>query len=162
MGEKTKEELFGELLAEQKTPEEKTETHDQIIRKFQILFANGELFSRIIDSFPYPIAIFTPQYTLALVNRAFLTSAGIGDNAPGKEKIRILRRRINDANLAAAITRVLAGETFTLDISEDPFLMFTEHKQQVIPEERQFTKAVLFPIPGKDYKITHGVLLFLP
>ncbi len=31
----------------------------------------GELFPQIIDFLPYPIAIFTPQYTLVMINKAF-------------------------------------------------------------------------------------------
>jgi hypothetical protein len=71
MSDKTKEQLLEELTEVQKMLEERTEIQGQMIRKFQLLIANEGLFSQIIDFFPYPIAIFTPQYTLTMVNTAF-------------------------------------------------------------------------------------------
>lgn len=71
MGDKTKEQLLEELTKVHKMLEERTEIQGQMIRKFQLLIANERLFSQIIDFFPYPITIFTPQYTLAIVNKAF-------------------------------------------------------------------------------------------
>ncbi|NLV35412.1 MAG: hypothetical protein GXY17_01895, partial [Clostridiaceae bacterium] len=64
MGDKTKEQLLEELSEVQKMLEEKTETQGKMIKRFQMLVSNEALFSQIIDFFPYPIAIFTPQYTL--------------------------------------------------------------------------------------------------
>ncbi|MGB4312000.1 MAG: hypothetical protein WBJ17_03665, partial [Natronincolaceae bacterium] len=64
MGDKTKEQLLKELLEVQKMLEEKTEAQGRMIKKFQMLIANEGLFSHIIDFFPYPIIIFTPQHIL--------------------------------------------------------------------------------------------------
>jgi PAS domain-containing protein len=71
MGDKMKEQLLEELAEVQKMLEEKTEIQGHMIRKFQLLIENEGLFSQIIDFFPYPIAIFTPQHTLTMVNKAF-------------------------------------------------------------------------------------------
>lgn len=71
MGDKTKEQLLEELSEVQKMLEERTEAQGQMIKKFQTLIAHEGLFSQVIDFFPYPIAIFTPDYTLTLVNKAF-------------------------------------------------------------------------------------------
>ena len=68
MGDKTKEQLLEELSEVQKMLDEKTETQVHMIKKFQMLITNDGIYSQIIDLFPYPIAIFTPQFTLAMVN----------------------------------------------------------------------------------------------
>jgi hypothetical protein len=77
MDGKTREQLLEELSEVQKMLEERTEIQGQMIRKFQMLMANDSLFSKIIDFFPYPIAIFTPQYTLSMVNKAFTAETKI-------------------------------------------------------------------------------------
>lgn len=64
MSEKTKGQLPGDLKKAQKLLEESTEVQDHMIRKFQTLIANEGLFSQILDFFPYPIIIFTPENIL--------------------------------------------------------------------------------------------------
>ena len=70
MGGKTKEQLLEELSEVQKMLEERTETQGQMIKRFKTLIENEGLFSQVIDFFPYPLVIFTPQYTLAMTNKA--------------------------------------------------------------------------------------------
>jgi len=162
MEDKTKEQLLEELSAVQKMLEERTETQGQMIRKFQTLIANEGLFSQIIDFFPYPIAIFTTQYALALVNRAF--EAEIKTRFImnlGKEAACILQYKINDGQLAAAVKQVFRGETFFLEGLRNPFSMFSGIAQQSALQPDRFQKAVIFPVPTDD-KITHGVIVFMP
>jgi AraC family transcriptional regulator len=122
---KNKEQLLEELAEVQKMLEEKTEIQGQMIKKFQMLIANDGLFSQIIDFFPYPIAIFTPQYTLAMVNKAFAAETKTQFKNLEKGTVRILQYKINDTQLAAAVTRVFAGDTFFLEDLKNPFSMFS-------------------------------------
>ncbi|HYE83239.1 MAG TPA: hypothetical protein VEG39_13870 [Clostridia bacterium] len=162
MSDKTKKQLLEELLEVQKMLEEKTETQGHMIRKFQMLIANEGLFSQIIDFFPYPIAIFTPQYTLAMVNKAFAAETKTRFMNLEKGALRILQYKINDTQLAAAVMQVFAGDTFFLEDLNNPFSMFSGIVRQSALQSDSFNKAVIFPVPADDAKITHGVIVFMP
>ncbi|NLM46215.1 MAG: hypothetical protein GX200_05390 [Firmicutes bacterium] len=162
MGDKTIEQLLGELAEVQKMLEERTAVHGQMLRKFQFLVANAGLFSQIIDFFPYPIAVFTPQYTLAMVNKAFAAETKTPLQNFKKGAIRILQYKIDDAQLAAAFTKVFSGDTFYLEEVKNPFSMFSGISQQSAPHAGRFSRAVVFPVPVNDVEITHGVIVFMP
>lgn len=112
-----------------------------------------EEFSQIIDFFPYPLAIFTPQYTLVVTNNAFEAEI---------KALRILQHKIDDVRLAAAVKGVFAGDTFFLEDLKNPFSMFSATAQQSATQPDRFKKTVVFPISGDDSEITHGVIVFMP
>jgi hypothetical protein len=162
MGGKTKEQLLEELSEVQKMLEERTETQGQMIKRFQTLIENEGLFSQIINFLPYPLAIFTPQYTVAIINKAFADETKTQFINLEKGAVRILQHKINDMRLAAAITGVFAGNTFFLEDLKNPFSMFSGITQQRVAEPDRFNKAVIFPVPADDAKITYGVIVFMP
>jgi len=162
MADKRKEQLLAELSAVQKMLEERTETQGQMIRKLQMLMANEGLFSQIIDFFPYPIAIYTPQYTLAMVNKAFTAKTNIRTSNREKETPRILQYKIDNTQLAVAITRVFAGETSFLENLSNPLSMFSEFTGKGVSQPDRFQKAVIFPVSAAEAKITHGIIVFMP
>jgi len=162
MGDKTKEQLLEELSEVQKMLEERTEAQGQMIRKFQLLIENEGLFSQIIDFLPYPLAIFTPQYTLAMTNKAFAEETKTRVMYPEKGAARILQHKISDMRLAAAITGVFAGNTFFLEDLKNPFSMFSGIAQQSAVEPGRFNRVVIFPVPADDATITHGVIVLMP
>ncbi|MDD4593165.1 MAG: AraC family transcriptional regulator [Parabacteroides sp.] len=47
-------------------------SHSNIIESFQSLFGKEELLAKVIECFPYPIEIYTPDGTSVLVNKAML------------------------------------------------------------------------------------------
>ena len=161
MGDKSKEQLLEELLEVQKMLEERTETQGQMIKKFQTLITNEGLFSQVIDFFPYPIAVFTQDYTLTLVNRAFEAETKMPFVNAEKESFSILPYKIDNTQLATAITRVFNGDTFYLENLKNPFAMFSGIKESE-PRSERFLKAVIFPIPADNSRITHGVIVFMP
>jgi hypothetical protein len=122
----------------------------------------GELFPLIIDFFPYPIAIFTPQYTLAMVNKSFETAAKMRLINPEKGTVRILQYKIDDTRLAEAVKRVFAGDTFFLEDLKNPFSMFSGITLKSAPYPENFNKAVIFPVADDNAEITHGVIVFIP
>ncbi len=162
MGEKAREKLLEELLEAQEILEKKTETHDQRIKRFQTLVENAGLFSQIIDFLPYPLAIFTPQYTLVITNKAFAAATKMRVMHPKKGAERILKHKIIDMQLATAITRIFNGDTFFLEGLKNPFSMFSGCAEQSTSESDRFSKAVIFPIPADDAEITHGVIVIMP
>ena len=133
-----------------------------MIRKFQLLIENEGLFSQIIDFLPYPLAIFTPQYKLAMTNKAFAEETKTRVMYPEKGAARILQHKISDMRLAAAITGVFAGNTFFLEDLKNPFSMFSGIAQQSAVEPGRFNRVVIFPVPADDATITHGVIVLMP
>lgn len=131
-----------------------------MISKLLSLFTNDGVLSQVIDDFPYPIAIFTPRYTLAMVNKAFTEATKI--EADNLESIRILQYMVEDARLATAITKVFDGDTFYLEDLKNPFSMFQGGTQEVAPQSAHFNNAVVFPVIVDDGEITHGVIVFMP
>jgi len=162
MGNKTKEQLLEELSEVQKMLEKKTETQGNMIRKLQRLFENEGLYSQIIDFLPYPLAIFTRKYTLAMTNKAFAAEARARVMRPETGAARILQHKINDMRLASAVRGVFAGDTFFLEELKDPFSMFPGINGQRAPQPEHFSKAVIFPVAADDADITHGVIVFMP
>ena len=162
MGNKTKEQLLEELSEVQKMLEERTDAQGHMIRKFQTLIANDGLFSQIIDFFPYPIAVFTPQFTLEIVNQAFVEAAKSRFVSLDQGTVHILQHKINDIRLAAAVRGVFAGDTFFLENIKNPFSMFAGIMQQSTAEPDRFNRVVVFPVPAHDATITHGVIVFMP
>jgi hypothetical protein len=162
MGDKMKEQLLEELAEVQKMLEEKTEIQGHMIRKFQLLIENEGLFSQIIDFFPYPIAIFTSEYNLTLVNTAFEEETKTPVMAPEKGAVRILQYKIDDMRLAAAVRKVFAGDTFFLEDLKHPFFMFSGIAPSSEPQLDCFHKAVIFPVSADNAKVTHGVIVFMP
>lgn len=162
MDDKTTEQLLEELTEVQKMLEERTEIQGQMIRKLQMIISNDRLFSQIIDFFPYPIAIFTPQYTLTIVNKAFATETKMPVKNPVEGAVRILQYKIDDTQLTVAVRRVFAGETFFLEDLKNPFAMFSGIARQGAPQPDRFRKAVVFPVPADNVAITHGVIVFMP
>lgn len=162
MDDKTKKQLLEELSEVQRMLEEKTEAQGHMIRKLQMLIANEGLFSQIIDFFPYPIAIVTPQYTLAIVNKAFAAETKTLFRDLEKGAVRILQYKINDMRLAAAVRKVFAGDTAFLEDLKDPFSMFSGIARQSAPQPGRFHKTVIFPVAANDAKVTHGVIMFMP
>lgn len=162
MSEKTKEELLAELLEIQKILEEKAEMQGHMIRKFQMLIANEGLFSQIIDFFPYPIAIFTPQYTLEMVNKAFVAETNKRFKDLEKGTSRILQYRACDTQLTIAVRQIFAGETFFLQELENPLSLFSESMQESKQLPDPFSKAVIFAVPAEESEIMHGVIVFMP
>ncbi|MDD2397087.1 MAG: hypothetical protein PHG56_03035 [Tissierellia bacterium] len=120
------------------------------------------IFSQIIDFFPYPLAIFTPQYTLVTTNKAFEAETKTLVVYPEKGAACILKHKINDIQLAAAITGVFDGNTFFLKDLKNPFSIFSGIKEQSAAVPNRFNRVVIFPVPADNAKITHGVILFMP
>ncbi len=121
----------------------------------------GELFPQIIDFLPYPIAIFAPQYTLVMINKAFAKAVKMRFINAEKGTVRILQYKIDDTRLAEAVKRVFAGDTSFLEDLKNPFSMFSGITRQSAPQPDSFNKAVIFPIAG-DAEITYGVIVFMP
>lgn len=158
MDDKTNEQLPEESA--QKMPEERSKDQDQMVKNIQALIANEGLFSRMIDFLPFPLAIFTSDYTLVMVNKAFTVQT---QRVPFEdETVRIHPFTINDVQLAAAIIQVFKGDTFFLSGLRNPFSIFSGISAQSNLQPNHFTRAVIFPIPSDETEIRHSVIMFMP
>ncbi|NLM61722.1 MAG: hypothetical protein GX193_06545 [Clostridiales bacterium] len=162
MSDNLQEQLLKELSDVQRMLEQRNETQGNMIRKFQELISNGSIFTKIIDYFPYPMAIFTPQYTLPIVNKAFAEETELKLGHDEQEEVRILRYKTSDMQLAAAVTNVFDGKTYILEDLKDPFSIFAGIERREKKQSRCFAKAVIFPVLSGDGAITHGVIVIMP
>ena len=161
MEKKTKEQLLDELTEVQKMLEKRTELQGHMMRDLKLLVANELLFSQIIDFLPYPIAIFTPQYSVTMVNKAFAAEAKRLAKGPEEKPVRIVQYKIFDMQLASAVKKVFNGYTFFLEELKDPFSMFSGIDAQS-PLPGHFNRAVIFPVTADDGGITHAVIVLIP
>ena len=162
MGARSKEKLLEEMAGVQRILEERIQVQGEMVKDYKLLLTNEGLFSQIIDLFPYPIAIFTPQYTVVTANKAFVAETKELAESPEKEVDCILKYRIDDTQLASAITRVFSGDTFYLEGLENPFSMFPGIAKRSASASGYYSRAVVFPVPADDDEITHGVIVFMP
>jgi len=122
---------------------------------------NDKSKEQLIDFFPYPIAIFTKQYTLVKVNRAFSTEAKLRFKNQEKSTMRILQYKIKDTQLAVAVVKVFDGNTFFLEGLNNPFSMFSGFSQQIESQLDRFDRAVIFPVSKDNSKTPKGVIVFM-
>ena len=97
-----------------------------------------------------------------MVNKAFEEETKTLVKNPEEGTVRILKYKIDDTRLAAAITGVFAGDTFFIEDLGNPFSMFSGITRQNAPQSERFNKVVIFPVSNDDVKITHGVIAFMP
>jgi PAS domain-containing protein len=143
-------------------PEKGSGSHGRMVEKLQKLIADDGLYPQIIECFPYPVAIFSPDHTLVMANRVFADVTGMDPADLVKGNIRILQYKIDDLQLASAIWRVFDGNTIFLEGVRQPFGMFSGIHANHDMQPGCYSKAVIFPVPGNDGKIGHAVIVFMP
>ncbi len=158
---KIKEQLLKELIAAQKKLEERLEIQEQGIKNFEALVANDNLFVKIIDFFPYPIAVFSPEGAIETVNNSLLVEIGVSH----EDFIAYNHNVFSDigtaeAGILEAIKRALGGETVSLFDLYDPLrslgYAYGGMKQQ---DTSRGYDAVFFPIKNGGEKTLHAVLV---
>lgn len=146
----------------QHLPEEGSGSRGRMVEKLQKIIADEGLYSQVIDFFPYPVIVFSPDYTLVMVNKVFAEATGMDPVEIVRGNIRILQYKIDDLQLASAISRVFAGNSIFLDDVRQPFDMFSDIPANHDMQPGCYSKAVIFPVPGNDGKIGHAVIVFMP
>lgn len=155
-----KRQLLQELLETQKAIEKKLETQDQMIKRFQFLSANGDLFIQIIDYFPYPIAVFLPDGLLKLVNHTLLTAANLSSSEAIVGKYNLFSQPASmETGISKAVKRALTGETIYLFDLKSPLKSFTgQTTSEGIPG---YHDAVVFPVSDHNEEIRHAVVVLI-
>ncbi|NLC08335.1 MAG: hypothetical protein GX755_10315 [Syntrophomonadaceae bacterium] len=157
-----KRQLLKELIETQKAIEEKLEAQDQMIKRFQVLIADGDLFARIIDYFPYPIAVFLPDGLLRMVNRMLLAAADLSDSQGIVGKYNVFSHSSHLENgIAEAIKRALAGETVFLSQHQSPLMSLGRAVGTTDRAIADRQDAVVFPLTDNNGVISHAVVVLI-
>lgn len=157
-----KRQLLHELMETQKAIKEKLAVQDQMIKRFQELVAKGDLLAQIIDYFPFPMAVFSSDGRLRMVNHTLLAAANLSDSEDIVGKYNVFSHSSYLENwIAEAIKRALAGETIFLTNHEAPLMSFGETGQ---PTGRGITihqETVVFPLMDNNGTISHAVVVLI-
>ncbi len=154
--------LLKDLVEAQKVLEEKLETQDQMIKRFQALTANEGLFVQIIDYFPYPIAVFSSNGMLEVVNNALLAEVGVSDRKMLVNRLNIFSYSSDiAAGISDAIKRVLAGETIFLFDLKDTLKTLGESYGITGRGLPACQDAIFFPITDNDGKVCNAVAVLI-
>lgn len=155
-----KRQLLKELIETQKAIEKKLETQDRMIKRFQRLSNNGDLFVQIIDYFPYPIAVFLPDGLLKLVNHALLTAANLSSNEAIVGRYNIFGHPApKETAISKAVKLALTGETVYLFDLKSPLKSFTgQTTREGISGHHD---AVFFPLSDHKGRISHAVVVLI-
>ncbi|MPM17779.1 hypothetical protein SDC9_64178 [bioreactor metagenome] len=160
MNEKTKEQFLIELLELQKELDEKVRHQDQMIHRFQLYSKNEGLFSGVVDSCPYPIAVFTALGILEKINDAFTEQTGIKSEDIESGKLSIYSCFPGNDEFCTAIRQALKGQTQWIEeLKSPPFKPSKENSPTDVPA-KHYKKVTVFPIPSEDGVILHGVAIF--
>ncbi len=159
---KVKEQLLKELIEAQKALEERVETQEQMIKRFQIITSYEDLFVRIIDYFPYPIMVFSPDGTLEMVNNALLYETGIKNNYAVVNKYNIFSHSAAlDTEIRHAVKRALSGETVFLFDLKAPLNPLGRVFAAANKDKPNCYDTVFFPIKNNGDQIHHAVVVLI-
>lgn len=159
---KVKEQLLKELIEAQKALEERVETQEQMIKRFQVITSYEDLFVRIIDYFPYPIMVFSPDGTLEMVNNALLNETGIKNADAVVNKYNIFgHSTAADTGIQHATKRTLSGETVFLFDLKDPLSILGSFFAAAYKNKPDCYDMVFFPIKNNGDQIHHAVVVLI-
>lgn len=157
MTEKTKEQFLIELPELQNELDEKVRRQDRLIRRFQMYSKNEGLFSDIVDSCPYPIAVFNASGVLEKINQAFTLQTGVKSQDIESGKLSIYSCFIGENEFCDAIRQALKGQTQLVEELKSPPC---KPPEETPPFDKHYNRATVFPIPSECGEIFHGVAIF--
>lgn len=117
---------------------------------------------QIVDSFPYPLLVFTSKGIIVLANPAFLKETGMSQSDIVKNKYNIFYNNCDNFQLNNAANQVFFGKTFLIEYLKNPLSIFLK----TIPKHKDvsskaFDKAIVFPVYDDHGMITNGVMAFI-
>jgi AraC family transcriptional regulator len=147
----------------------KNSSHDEadIIRNLQMPFQDMtgevEIFSKIIEFFPYPIQVYSPDGTSVMVNKAMLEEFEVPDKGMIVGRYNIFKDKdVNNLGLIDAVKRAFKGETISLTDLQVPLKSIREcYDTGVNDIDAMYQDATLFPICGSNGEILYVVVILL-
>ena len=133
---------------------------------FQSAFGNEDLLFQVVDLFPLPIKIFTPDGNVAFVNRAVLEMWNISEPSQIVGKYNLKKDFIVNKQLGLSdyVRRTFEGEIVLVPDVKVPledFSKWYEARNLDYNIESMYTDILNFPIYDSDKKITHIVSIFM-
>lgn len=128
-------------------------------KRYKKLLEHG-FFLELMDSFPYPIAIFLRSGVLAVANQALLQETGLSPKDISQGNINILSRiTTENYSVLEAMKDVFLGEARLLSELVNWLSIFTDDNGHIsaVP----FQSAIFFPIIEGDGCIKYGAVMFI-
>jgi len=139
------------------------EAPNMITQSFHEAFGNEELFSKIIETFPYPIQVLSLEGTSLMINKAMIREFQIGDPEKHVGRYNVFSDPIMlRLGLADQVRQVLKGKTVYLkNISvpyKDVIERYGEGDSDIVAMYQDITT---FPLLGPDNKPVCFVAVFI-
>jgi AraC family transcriptional regulator len=130
---------------------------------FQAFLEQGELFSEIIEFFPYPIEVFARDGTTVMVNCAMLAEYKIWDKDMIIGKYNIFRDpEVEKSGLMDLVREVFQGRSITVTDVRVPVKSIKEYYKVKYPDINSMYQDITgFPIRDEQGELSHVVLLFI-
>ncbi|PKM50521.1 MAG: AraC family transcriptional regulator [Firmicutes bacterium HGW-Firmicutes-7] len=143
---------------------ETVENQNNIIQSFRSIRENKEMLERIVEFFPYPIHVYTPDGTLILVNEACLKIFRfVKEDVIGK--FNILQDSIIDKwgeGVKECILRSFQGETIQFSNLKMPIQdIIKRFDKEDICFDSIFQNITCFPIYNDNHQLSYVVNLFI-
>lgn len=133
---------------------------EEFIPSFPLDF---DVMQRFIACFPYPVQVFQPDGTLAMVNQAFLDRFGISDPSDLIGRYNVLADpTTTQYGVADKIRRLFRGETlFEQDIRVPLHLLKRNLKLSADKKDMRFEDITSFPVTDEDGGILFVVNIYI-
>ena len=136
---------------------------DRLQASFEAVLGQEELFSKIIEFFPYPIEVFARDGTAVMVNRAMLAEFGVPDQdmIVGKYNI-FLDPDIGKSGLTDLVKEVFKGGTHTVTDIQVP-LESIRYRYQIedLDIDFMYQDATGFPVRDEQGEVSHVAILLI-
>lgn len=130
---------------------------------FEAVLGQGELFSKIIEFFPYPIQVYTRDGTAIMVNRAMLSEFGVPSRDMIIGKYNIFQDMdIAKSGLTDLVQEVFKGRTHTVTDIKVPLESIRErYKIEDFDIDSIYQDATVFPIRDERGEVSHVAVLLI-
>lgn len=133
------------------------------LNMLQAVMGQEELFSKIIEFFPYPIEVYMRDGTAVMVNRAMLAEFGVTSKDAIIGKYNIFKDPdISKSGLTDLVKDVFSGKTGTVKDIKVPLQSIRERYQlQNGAADFMYQDATGFPIRDERGEVSHVVVLLI-
>lgn len=130
---------------------------------FQAVLGQEDLFSKIIEFFPYPIEVYTRDGTVVMVNRAMLAEFGVPSKDVIIGKYNIFKDPdIGKSGLTELVKDVFRGKTHTVTDIKVPLQSIRARYQiQNFDVDFMYQDATGFPIRDERGEVSHVAVLLI-
>lgn len=130
---------------------------------FQAALGQEELFSKIIEFFPYPIEVFSREGTAVMVNHAMLTEFEIPSRDVIVGKYNIFKDpEVEKSGLLELVKEVFRGKTVSVSDIKVPLKSIREcYRIEKFDIDSMYQDITGFPITDEAGKVTYVVVLLI-